>query len=175
MFYWLTELSSNLSIFNVFRYITFRTGGAVVTAMIFVFLFGGPIIDMLRIKQGKGQPIRAEGIERHVLEKSGTPTMGGVMILAGLFAATLLWGDLASVYVWAVLLVTAGYGLLGFLDDYSKVTKQTTAGISRRSCARASSASRSGWSRRARSSRSASSLAMLAAAEIASRRSGRCS
>ena len=86
----------------------------------------------MQAKQGKGQPIRAEGIERHVIEKAGTPTMGGVMILAGLFAGASLWSDLSNVYVWAVLLVTAGFGLVGFLDDYAKVTKQTTAGVSGR-------------------------------------------
>ncbi|MFN9928784.1 MAG: phospho-N-acetylmuramoyl-pentapeptide-transferase, partial [Phenylobacterium sp.] len=77
-------------------------------------------------------PMRAEGIERHIIEKTGTPTMGGVMILAGLFAGTLLWADLSNVYVWAVLLVTGGYGFVGFLDDYAKVTKQSTAGVSGR-------------------------------------------
>jgi phospho-N-acetylmuramoyl-pentapeptide-transferase len=84
----------------------------------------------MQAKQGKGQPIRKEGIERHVLEKAGTPTMGGVMILAGLIIGTLLWADLSNIYIWAVLLVTAGYGFLGFLDDYSKVTKRSTDGIS---------------------------------------------
>jgi phospho-N-acetylmuramoyl-pentapeptide-transferase len=86
----------------------------------------------MKSKQGKGQPMRAEGIERHIIEKTGTPTMGGVMILAGLFAGTLLWADLSNVYVWAVLLVTGGYGFVGFLDDYAKVTKQSTAGVSGR-------------------------------------------
>jgi phospho-N-acetylmuramoyl-pentapeptide-transferase len=86
----------------------------------------------MQAKQGKGQPIRKEGIERHIVEKAGTPTMGGVMILAGLLGGTLLWSDLSNPYVWAVIIVTAGYGVLGFLDDYAKVTKQTTEGISGR-------------------------------------------
>jgi phospho-N-acetylmuramoyl-pentapeptide-transferase len=84
----------------------------------------------MRAKQGRGQPIRKEGVERHVIEKAGTPTMGGFMILAGLTVGTLLWADLRNIYVWAVLLVTAAYGVLGFMDDYAKVTKQTTAGVS---------------------------------------------
>jgi len=90
MFYWLTELSDKVSFFNVFRYITFRTGGAIVTALVFVFLFGGPIIDLLRIKQGKGQPIRSDGPQSHLVTKKGTPTMGGLMILSGLLVSTLL-------------------------------------------------------------------------------------
>jgi phospho-N-acetylmuramoyl-pentapeptide-transferase len=95
-----------------------------------VVALGSRFIRWIQAKQGKGQPIRAEGIQRHIVEKAGTPTMGGVMILAGLIVGTLLWADLSNVYIWAVLLVTSGYGLLGFLDDYSKVTKQTTDGIS---------------------------------------------
>ncbi|HEX7885513.1 MAG TPA: phospho-N-acetylmuramoyl-pentapeptide-transferase [Phenylobacterium sp.] len=135
MFYWLylTFASTGyVPILNLLKYQTTRTGLAIVTAQLVVVLLGSRFIRWMKAKQGKGQPIRAEGIERHIIEKSGTPTMGGVMILAGLFAGTLLWADLSNVYVWAVLMVTAGYGLLGFLDDYSKVTKQTTAGISGR-------------------------------------------
>ena len=93
MFYWLTELSDKISFLNVFRYITFRTGGAIVTALVFVFLFGGPIIDLLRIKQGKGQPIRRDGPQSHLVTKIGTPTMGGLMILSGLLVSTLLWAN----------------------------------------------------------------------------------
>ena len=88
MFYWLTELSDKVSFLNVFRYLTFRTGGAIVTALVFVFLFGGPIIDVLRLKQGKGQPIRSDGPQSHLVTKKGTPTMGGLMILSGCFSAT---------------------------------------------------------------------------------------
>ncbi|MDO8325282.1 MAG: phospho-N-acetylmuramoyl-pentapeptide-transferase, partial [Phenylobacterium sp.] len=95
-------------------------------------LMGSRFIRWMQAKQGKGQPIRADGIARHVVEKAGTPTMGGVMILAGLLVGTLLWADLSNVYVWAVILVTVGYGILGFTDDYAKVTKQTTDGISGR-------------------------------------------
>jgi len=132
MFYWLTELSDKVSFFNVFRYITFRTGGAVVTALVFVFLFGGPIIDLLRLKQGKGQPIREDGPKSHLITKKGTPTMGGLMILSGMLVSTLLWANPANPYVWIVLGVTLAFGLIGFYDDYLKVTKQTNAGFAGR-------------------------------------------
>jgi len=132
MFYWLTELSDKVSFLNVFRYITFRTGGAIVTAMVFVFLFGGPMINLLRIKQGKGQPIREDGPQSHLITKKGTPTMGGLMILMGLVVSTLLWANPHNPYVWIVLGVTLSYGMIGFYDDYLKVTKQTHAGFSGR-------------------------------------------
>jgi phospho-N-acetylmuramoyl-pentapeptide-transferase len=132
MFYWLTELSDKISFFNVFRYITFRTGGAIVTALVFVFLFGGPIIDVLRLKQGKGQPIRSDGPPSHLVTKKGTPTMGGLMILSGLLVSTLLWANPRSPYVWIVLGVTLSFGIIGFYDDYLKITKQTYSGCSAR-------------------------------------------
>ena len=132
MFYWLTELSDKISFFNVFRYITFRTGGAIVTALVFVFLFGGPIIDLLRLKQGKGQPIRADGPQSHLVTKKGTPTMGGLMILSGLLVSTLLWANPKNPYVWVVLGVTLSFGMIGFYDDYLKITKQTHAGFAGR-------------------------------------------
>ncbi len=135
MFYWLYEHFSagghgHVPILNLVRYLTFRTIMSLATAQVVVVAMGSRFIRWMQAKQGKGQPIRAEGIQRHIVEKAGTPTMGGVMILAGLVVGTLFWADLSNVYIWAVLLVTAGYGLLGFLDDYSKVTKQSTAGIS---------------------------------------------
>jgi phospho-N-acetylmuramoyl-pentapeptide-transferase len=133
MFYWLylTFASQGyVPVLNLLKYQTTRTALAIVTAQLVVVALGSRFIRWMKAKQGKGQPIRTDGIERHVLEKSGTPTMGGVMILAGLFSGVLLWADLTNVYIWAVLLVTAGYGILGFLDDYAKVTKQSTAGIS---------------------------------------------
>jgi phospho-N-acetylmuramoyl-pentapeptide-transferase len=117
---------------RLLRYQTFRTGMALATAQLVVVAMGSRFIRWMQARQGRGQPIRAEGIERHIVEKAGTPTMGGVMILAGLLVGTLLWSDLSSVYVWAVVLVIAGYGVLGFLDDYAKVTKQTTEGVSGR-------------------------------------------
>jgi phospho-N-acetylmuramoyl-pentapeptide-transferase len=132
MFYWLVELSGSVPVFNVFRYITFRTGGAMATAALFVFLFGPWIIDHLRLRQGKGQPIREDGPQSHLIAKKGTPTMGGLMILSGLVVATLLWGNLRNPYVWIVLAVTLGFGFVGFYDDYLKVTKQTHAGFSGR-------------------------------------------
>ena len=131
MFYWLTELSDKVSFFNVFRYITFRTGGAIFTALLFVSLFGGSMIDMLRLKQGRGQPIRTDGPQSH-LAKKGTPTMGGLMILSGILVSTLLWANPTNPYVWVVLGVTLLFGLIGFYDDYLKVTKQTHAGFSGR-------------------------------------------
>ena len=129
MLTFLAEFSDYVPGFNIFRYITFRTGGAVMTAALFVFLFGPWIIDQLRLKQGKGQPIRADGPQSHLV-KRGTPTMGGLMILSGLIATILLWGNLANPYVWIVLFVTVGFGAIGFYDDYLKVTKQTHAGYS---------------------------------------------
>ena len=132
MFYWLTDFSDKVSFLNVFRYITFRTGGAIVTALVFVFLFGGPIIDLLRLKQGKGQPIRTDGPQSHLVTKKGTPTMGGLMILSGLLVSTLLWANPTNPYVWIVLGVTLAFGLIGFYDDYLKVTKQTNAGFAGR-------------------------------------------
>ena len=132
MLYWLIELSGRLSVFNVFRYITFRTGGAIITALLFVFLFGPAIIDRLRLLQGKGQPIRPDGPKSHIIAKAGTPTMGGLMILSGTLVSTLLWANPANPYVWVVLLVTIGFGLVGFYDDYLKVKKQTHMGFAGR-------------------------------------------
>ena len=128
MLYELINLSDVYGPLNVFRYITFRTGGAIMTALLFVFLFGPAIIDLLRVRQGKGQPIREDGPKSH-LAKRGTPTMGGLMILSGVTVSTLLWANLANQYVWIVLGVTLSYGAIGFYDDYLKVTKQTASGF----------------------------------------------
>jgi phospho-N-acetylmuramoyl-pentapeptide-transferase len=116
--------------FNLFNDITFRTGGAMFTAMIMAFALGAPFIAWLRKKQGKGQPIRTDGPEGHLLTKKGTPTMGGLIILIPLAISTLLWADLDNPYVWAVLLVTVCFGLIGFIDDFAKVTKQHHGGLS---------------------------------------------
>ena len=115
MLYWLFHQlhTGYVPILNLLNYTTVRTGAALFTAMLVVMLMGSRFIRWMQAKQGKGQPIRAEGIQRHVLEKAGTPTMGGFMILAGLLAGTLLWADLGNIYVWIMILVTAGYGLLG--------------------------------------------------------------
>ena len=139
MFYWLSELSSTTPgigvlhpFFNVFRYLTFRTGGAIFTGGLFVFLFGPWIIDHLRLRQGKGQPIRTDGPQSHIVSKKGTPTMGGLMILSGVLVATLLWADPLNPYVWIVLAVTLGFGFVGFYDDYLKVTRQSHSGFAGR-------------------------------------------
>ena len=138
MLIWLAELSDHIHFFsthfrflNLFRYITFRTGGALFTSALIVFLFGPRIISSLRVRQGRGQPIRADGPQTH-FKKAGTPTMGGLMILAGIVVSSLLWADLANVYVVATLLVTLGFGAIGFYDDYLKVTKQSDKGFSGR-------------------------------------------
>ena len=131
MLYWLTALSDGGDFFNLFRYITFRAGGAFFTALIFGFLFGRPLIDVLIRSQGRGQPIRGDGPETH-FAKAGTPTMGGLLILSALLTATLLWARLDNVFVWIVLLVTFCFGLIGFADDFAKISKQTTAGVSGR-------------------------------------------
>lgn len=130
MLQWLVQFQESLPALNVFRYITFRTGGAIITALLFVFMFGPAIIALLRLKQGKGQPIRTDGPQSHLLTKKGTPTMGGLMIFSGLMVATVLWGNFSNPYVWVVLFVTLGFGLIGFYDDYLKVTKQTHNGLS---------------------------------------------
>jgi phospho-N-acetylmuramoyl-pentapeptide-transferase len=129
MLYWLAQFAPELSVFNVFRYITFRTGGALITALLFVFLFGPRVIRSLRIRQGKGQPIRKDGPERHLIQKQGTPTMGGLMILSGVTVAVLLWGNLENMFVLVVLLLTLVYGAVGLYDDYLKVTKQSAEGF----------------------------------------------
>lgn len=131
MLFWLSDLSGVFQPFNLFRYITFRAGAATVTALFFVLFFGPAIINLLRIKQGKGQPIRLDGPESH-LAKRGTPTMGGLMILSGILVASLLWCNLSNPFVWAVLGVTVGFGAIGFWDDYLKVTKQSHKGFSSR-------------------------------------------
>ncbi|MGB5556577.1 MAG: phospho-N-acetylmuramoyl-pentapeptide-transferase [Paracoccaceae bacterium] len=129
MLFWLTELSDGGDFFNLFRYITFRAGGAFFTALIFGFIFGQPLINLLRRKQGKGQPIREDGPQSHILEKAGTPTMGGLLILSALIVSTVLWARLDNVYVWIVLLVTIGFGMVGFIDDYQKVAKNNAKGV----------------------------------------------
>lgn len=131
MLYWLTALSDGGDFFNLFRYITFRAGGAFITALIFGFIFGKPLINLLRRKQGKGQPIRDDGPESH-FSKAGTPTMGGALILGAVIVSSLLWARLDNPFVWLVLFVTVGFGAIGFADDYAKVSKQNTNGVSSR-------------------------------------------
>lgn len=125
----LFPLADDFGIFNLFRYLTFRTGGAVLTALIISFLLGGPLIRWLKTRQGEGQPIREDGPESHPLTKKGTPTMGGLLILIAVTSATLLWADLSNRYVWAVLIVTLGFGIIGFFDDYLKLSKRSSDGL----------------------------------------------
>ncbi len=131
MFYYLYELgiAEHFGAFNVFRYVTFRTGGAIMTALLFMFIFGPWLIAHLRVAQGKGQPIRDDGPASHVLQKQGTPTMGGLMILLAWTIAILLWADLSNPSVWIVVGVTLAYGMIGFVDDFLKVTRYSTRGF----------------------------------------------
>jgi phospho-N-acetylmuramoyl-pentapeptide-transferase len=131
LFFLLAPLADDFIAFNLFRYITFRTGGAVMTALLIGFVIGPRLIAWLKRKQGEGQPIRADGPETH-LKKKGTPTMGGLMILIAAIVSTFLWGDVTNPYLWIVLFVTAGFGLIGFGDDYLKLTKRNPKGLSGR-------------------------------------------
>jgi len=128
MLYWLAALSDGGDFFNLFRYITVRAGGAFLTALVFGFIFGRPLINVLRKRQGKGQPIREDGPESH-FEKAGTPTMGGLLIVGSLTFSTLIWARLDNPFVLLVLFVTLGFALIGFADDYAKVSKQNTKGV----------------------------------------------
>ncbi len=128
LFNLLVPLSAEFNPLNLFRYLTFRSGGAVVTSLIISFLLGPSLIRWLKAKQGEGQPIRSDGPEGH-FSKKGTPTMGGFLILIAAVASTLLWADITNAYVWAVLLVTVGFGAIGFADDYLKLTKRNPKGL----------------------------------------------
>jgi phospho-N-acetylmuramoyl-pentapeptide-transferase len=129
LYYYLFPLAKEYSFFNLFQYLTFRSGGALVTSMLICFVLGPRFIYWLKEKQGKGQPIREDGPEKHLLTKKGTPTMGGLMMLISLTISTILWTEITNSYVWVVLLITLGYGFLGFLDDYLKVSKRNTKGL----------------------------------------------
>jgi phospho-N-acetylmuramoyl-pentapeptide-transferase len=132
MLYPLLSLADWFQGFNLFRYITFRSGGACVTALIISFLCGPRIIAWLKAKQTNGQPIRLDGPEGHLVSKKGTPTMGGFLILLALTVATLLWADLSNRFIWIVLSITVGFGLVGFCDDYRKLTRNSHRGLSGR-------------------------------------------
>jgi phospho-N-acetylmuramoyl-pentapeptide-transferase len=125
----LFPLADEFHALNVFRYITFRSGGAVVTALLISFVCGPAMIAWLKSRQGEGQPIRDDGPQSHLVRKKGTPTMGGFLILLALTISTLLWADLGNPYVWVALLVTVGFGLVGFLDDYQKLTRRSHRGV----------------------------------------------
>jgi phospho-N-acetylmuramoyl-pentapeptide-transferase len=125
----LAPLADEFIAFNLFRYITFRSGGAVLTALLISFVLGPRVIAWLKRKQHEGQPIRDDGPESHLLTKKGTPTMGGVLILMALSISTLLWADLSNGFVWAILFVTVGFGAIGFGDDYLKLTRRSHRGL----------------------------------------------
>jgi phospho-N-acetylmuramoyl-pentapeptide-transferase len=132
LYHLLAPLADSFGPLNLFRYLTFRSAGALMTALVLSFLVGGRLIAWLRSVQVAGQPIRADGPERHLIAKKGTPTMGGFLILLALGTGTLLWANLANRYVWVVLLVTYGFGAIGFVDDYLKVSKRNPSGIAGR-------------------------------------------
>lgn len=127
----LFPFADQISVFNLLQYITFRTGAAIMTSLIICFWIGPGMIDWLRSKQGRGQPIRAEGPEGH-MAKQGTPTMGGLMILLSVITSTLLWSDLSNPFVWQALLVLAGFGAIGFADDFLKLTRRSSDGLAGR-------------------------------------------
>lgn len=131
MLYEIAEYLGFPGVLNLFRYLSFRTGAATATALFLGLIIGPRFIGWLRVRQGKGQPIRLDGPQTH-LAKRGTPTMGGLMILTSLTTSVLLWMDLANPFVWACLFVTLGFAAIGFLDDYDKVRKASTAGVSGR-------------------------------------------
>ncbi len=129
LFNLLVPLADEHIIFNVFRYLTFRSGGAVITALLISFALGPSVIAWLKSKQREGQPIRDDGPESHLLTKQGTPTMGGVLILMAIAISTLLWADLTNGFVWVILFVTIGFGMIGFGDDYLKLTRRSSKGL----------------------------------------------
>ncbi|CAN5880713.1 phospho-N-acetylmuramoyl-pentapeptide-transferase [soil metagenome] len=131
MLYLIAEYLGFPGLLNLFRYLSFRSGGAVSTALVIGLIIGPRFIGWLRVRQGKGQPIRSDGPQTH-LAKRGTPTMGGLMILTSLMLSILLWMDLTNPFVWACAFVTLGFGAIGFLDDYDKVRKASTKGVSGR-------------------------------------------
>ena len=129
LFNLLPPLADEFIFFNLFRYLTFRSGGAVVTALVITFLVGPFVIRWLKRKQGEGQPIRSDGPESHLATKAGTPTMGGFLILLALCTSTLLWADLTNGFVWAILYITIGFGTIGFADDILKLTRRSSKGL----------------------------------------------
>ena len=132
MLYFLSFLSDGGDLFNLFRYITFRAGGAFFTALIIFFTFGKHSINFLKKLQKEGQPIREDGPSDHIIKKAGTPTMGGVIILLAVTTSTILWARLDNQYVWIILFVTFSFGIIGLIDDYIKVVKRSYGGLSGR-------------------------------------------
>ena len=129
LYYLLTPLANDFQFFNLFNYLTFRSGGAIMTALLIALLAGGPFIRLLKNLQGAGQPIRTDGPETH-LKKAGTPTMGGLLILVSSTLSTLLWSRLDNPYVWIMLLVVLGFGAVGFADDSAKLMRKSHRGVS---------------------------------------------
>jgi phospho-N-acetylmuramoyl-pentapeptide-transferase len=129
LFNLLAPLAEEFGPFNLFRYITFRTGGAIATALLISFLLGPDLIAWLKRRQREGQPIRDDGPESHLISKKGTPTMGGVLILGAITLSTLLWADITNGYVWLVIFVTFGFGAIGAADDYLKLTRRSSRGL----------------------------------------------
>ena len=127
LFSFLTSLIDQYSFLNVFKYLTFRTGLSVVTSLVVVFIIGGPLIKLFSAKMITG-PIRQDGPIDHIIKKSGTPTMGGVIIIIGIISSTLLWADLRNIYVWTLIFVSLSLGALGFLDDILKINSLKTSG-----------------------------------------------
>ena len=129
LYYLINEFQIQFPGANLVNYITFRAGGAVMTALLISFLLGPWMIEALRSRQGKGQPIREDGPQSHLVTKVGTPTMGGLLILLAAIGATLIWGNLTNPLLWVVVLTTAGFGLIGFADDFLKLRGGSSAGV----------------------------------------------
>ena len=128
LFSFLTSLIEQYSFLNVFRYLTFRTGLSVVTSLLVVFIIGGPLIKVFSKNQITG-PIRQDGPIDHIIKKSGTPTMGGIIIIIGMISGTLLWADLSNIFIWTLIFVSLGLGLLGFIDDLLKIKLENSRGL----------------------------------------------
>ena len=130
MLVYLTEtLINKISLFNLFNYISFRVGGAILTSLFFSLIFGNTIIQKLKSMQPIGQPIRSDGPLEHIVKKSGTPTMGGILILSSILISTLIWADLNNIYVWIVLVVSTSFGTIGFIDDFLKIKSNSSSGL----------------------------------------------
>ena len=130
MFIFLSESYINyFNFLNIFNYLTFRTGGAILTSLFFSLIFGQSIINYLSSFQPLGQPIRQDGPERHIIEKAGTPTMGGLLILSSILVSVLLWARLTNIFIWITLLSCFSFGLIGFIDDYKKIISQKSQGL----------------------------------------------
>ena len=128
LFSFLTSFIENYSFLNVFKYLTFRTGLSVITSLIVVFLIGGPLIKIFSKRQITG-PIRQDGPIDHIIKKSGTPTMGGLIIIIGMISGTLLWADLNNIFIWTLIFVSLGLGVLGFIDDLFKIKFENSRGF----------------------------------------------